>query len=736
MGAATTGSPQHPAPPAPPGTPLGKVRPHHANAGGVMSPHVGYENKVCSTCQPPLLYQGGPVVGTASTPGEVTVYPVYWAPDGTSFDPAYQAIIDGYIKNVAAASGTNTNVLSVGTEYYQTVSGQNQNIQYLVHAGQELDATDAPSASDPTCQPTDGTSTVCVTDAQMQDEILNLINAKGLPADLGHIYSVFLPNGVQTQGSDGTFSGVDFCGYHSNFGITGGSVLYFNMPYGAICDSGQSPNGNPAADDAIDSLDHELLETITDPLGNGWGDAKGNEIGDECNSIYGAPLGSTSATNPAGGGTSYNQAIGTGQYYSQEEYSNAAGACVQAEGASAAKLDQVTVTLSPASVPADGKSTSTVVATVTDASGNPVANDAVTFNTSAVKAVLGSCGGISPAQVMTTAQGTASATYTATTANVVCNVQASEGASGAAGKTQLTQGSPPPTPTFSRVAGPDRVATAVAASQSAYQAGAAKAVVIASDATFPDALAGGPLAAKLAGPLLLTDPSSLSAATETEIKRVLPDGGPVTIVGGAGAVSQAVSDQLTSDGFSVTRVAGADRFATAVAVADAMGDPSTVVEASGLAFPDALAGGPVAAKLGGVVLLTNGSAQAPETADYLAAHPGTRVALGGPAAHADPSAQSIVGSDRYDTAAKVAAAYFPSTQTIGLASGLAFPDALAGGAVLATVPAPVLLTDPAKLSAAPSSYLNSVSNTLTTIAVFGGTAAVSDTVANQAVNAG
>ena len=726
----------HPvAPPAPPGTPLGKARPHHAGGAAAALAHLGYENKICDGCQPPLLYEGGPVMGTAATPGEVTVYPIYWAPPGTTFDPSYPALIDGYLKNVAAASGTKSNVYSVGTEYYQTVNGQNQNIQYLVHAGQEIDATDAPLASDTTCDVTDGVSTVCVTDAQMQDELLAIINNDSLAPDMAHLYVVFLPNGVQTQDSGGSYSGVDFCGYHSSFPVTGGNVLYANMPYGSVCDSGQSPNASPAADDAIDTLDHEVMETITDPLGNGWGDAKGNEIGDECSNIYGAPLGSTTVTNPAGG-TSFNQAIGSGKYYAQEEYSNAAGACVQAEGAPAAPANQVAVSLTPASVPADGASTSSIVATVTGPDGSPVANDTVTFNVSAVKASMGACGAIKPAQTTTSAQGTATVSYTASTANALCNVVATEATGGAAGKAQLTQGNPPPVPTFSRLAGADRAATAVAVSQAAFAAGAAKAVVLASDATFPDALAGGPLAAKLGGPLLITDPGALNPVTEAEIKRVLPAGGPVVIVGGSGAVSDAVAQQLGADGFNVTRLAGPDRFATAVAVADAMGDPGTVVEASGLSFPDALAGGPVAAKLGGVVLLTDGASQASETAAYLSAHPGTRVALGGPAAQADPQAQGIVGANRYDTASKVAATYFPGAKVAGLASGLSFPDALAGGAIMATVPAPVLLTDPAKLPAPLATYLNSVSPTLTGIVVFGGTVAVTDTVANAATTAG
>ena len=125
--------------------------------------------------------------------------------------------------------------------------------------------------------------------------------------------------------------------------------------------------------------------------------------------------------------------------------------------------------------------------------------------------------------------------------------------------------------------------------------------------TYPDALAGVPLAAKVGGPLLLTSSNSLSAAVRAEIVRVLPAGAPVYILGGTSAVSAAVETTITGLGFVVHRLAGANRFATAVAVAGALGNPTTVFEATGLNFPDALAGGPAAIEDGAAILLTNGS---------------------------------------------------------------------------------------------------------------------------------
>ena len=99
----------------------------------------------------------------------------------------------------------------------------------------------------------------------------------------------------------------------------------------------------------------------------------------------------------------------------------------------------------------------------------------------------------------------------------------------------------------------------------------------------------------------------LTPATTAEIQRVLPAGGTVYILGGTTAVPASVATTLTGLGFVVTRLSGADRYATAVAVAGAIGNPGTVLLATGTNFPDALSAGPAAAHLGGAVLLTNGS---------------------------------------------------------------------------------------------------------------------------------
>src|SRR5664279_2907372 len=200
-----------------------------------------------------------------------------------------------------------------------------------------------------------------------------------------------------------------------------------------------------------------------------------------------------------------------------------------------------------------------------------------------------------------------------------------------------------------RLSGSDRFGTAVAVSKAEFPTGGAGAVVLARGDDYPDALVGAPLAAARNAPLLLTSGSSLPAAIKAEIQRVLAPGKTVYVLGGSSAVPASIETELTGLGYVVTRYSGANRFATAVKVADALGDPGVVLLATGTNFPDALAAGVAAVKAGGVVLLTNGSTLPAETSAYLSAHPGTVYAIGGPAAAADPAATAIVGADRFDT---------------------------------------------------------------------------------------
>ena len=298
--------------------------------------------------------------------------------------------------------------------------------------------------------------------------------------------------------------------------------------------------------------------------------------------------------------------------------------------------------------------------------------------------------------------------------------------------------SPGPGLPVQRIYGQDAIGTSLAISQAEFPtSGTATAVVLARSDYFADALAGGPFAAKVGGPLLTTPGASMSTTldprVQTEIQRVLPAGGTVYILGGDLALSPNIDTTLQGLGYVTQRVAGADEYATAVAIAEQLGNPTTIFEATGLSFQDALSAVPAAITTGGAILLTNGTTQAPETAAYLGAHPSdTRYAIGGPLAAygADPSANPVYGQDLFATSAAVATTFFPEASTFGAATGLNFSDALAGGVFMGTAGhvGPMLLVEPSvPLPSSVASYL--VGNTqMLNGYLFGGPLAVGSDV--------
>ncbi len=308
---------------------------------------------------------------------------------------------------------------------------------------------------------------------------------------------------------------------------------------------------------------------------------------------------------------------------------------------------------------------------------------------------------------------------TGTTALVASNVVTPS----AGGGTTATPSAPV------QIFGTDRFATAVAASLVEFPTtGSAGAVVLARSDDYADALVGIRFAAAKDAPLLFANGGSLTAQTQAEIARVLPAGGTVYLLGGTAAIPTNVATALTGLGYVVQRLAGSDRFGTALAVAGALGNPGTVLLATGTNFPDALAAGPAAAHVGGVVLLTDGSVLPASVRTYLSAHTGVVYAVGAPAVAADPTAIALMGADRYATAVAVAG-LFSAPSRLGVASGVTFADALSGGAFLAHVDGPLLLAAPTTLPSSTTSYLGTVRATVRTSTLFGGPMALAPAVA-------
>ncbi|MEI5584112.1 MULTISPECIES: cell wall-binding repeat-containing protein [unclassified Agromyces] len=195
-----------------------------------------------------------------------------------------------------------------------------------------------------------------------------------------------------------------------------------------------------------------------------------------------------------------------------------------------------------------------------------------------------------------------------------------------------------------RDAGSDRYSTAAALSRRAFPTPGVPVAYVAVGDSFPDALAAGTAGAQLGGPVLLTAGTSLPAATATELDRLNPQ--RIVVVGSAGVITESVRSQMSAHSSQVVRIAGPDRYETAMAVARDLveaGGANLVGMATGTNFPDALALGPVVAASGGVLVLV-GSALTPAVAEELVRTDPRSVLVAGSAAVVPDALVNQVGA--------------------------------------------------------------------------------------------
>lgn len=292
-----------------------------------------------------------------------------------------------------------------------------------------------------------------------------------------------------------------------------------------------------------------------------------------------------------------------------------------------------------------------------------------------------------------------------------------------------------------RHSGPDRYATAAALSAASFAPNVPVAY-ISTGRGFADALAAGPAAAKLGGPVLLTEPAWLPPATVAELTRLRP--ARIIVAGGPGVVSDSLMSALQAYSASVTRQSGPDRYSTAAAISAATFGTNVPVAyvATGRNFPDALAGGAAAGTLRGPVLLVGPNEIPAATAsELLRLAPARIVVAGGSAIISDAVLNALTsftgsvvrqsGLDRYATAVAISAAtHGPGTaDVVYIATGTTFPDALAAAPLAGSQRGPVLLVTPTSVPTSVANELRRLSPNR--IVIVGGPASVSDMVVQE-----
>ncbi|MEW2253784.1 cell wall-binding repeat-containing protein [Streptomyces sp. NPDC047869] len=311
---------------------------------------------------------------------------------------------------------------------------------------------------------------------------------------------------------------------------------------------------------------------------------------------------------------------------------------------------------------------------------------------------------------------------------------------------------------ISRVYGSDTYDTNIASSKWTWNtvgkstpglANAGAAVLISkSDAAYATTAAS--LAGKKRGPVLMTSGSALDSTVQTELKRMLPKGKTVYLVGGTKVLSSSVASKVTSLGYVAKRLSDVSRFSTSVAVAKTItSTPKYVFLATGTDYHNALAASSAAGSMGGsgsaVVLLTEGSTMTASVYGYLDKYsPGTTkiITVGTDAESALTKAYNagrmphwpskysyyrVAGGSPQSNAMQLADLWWSLPPNAAVASVSSWRGGVSATSAMTTF-GPLLWTDVTSLSYDTKRYLMRMSSSVNHVAVFGGTGSVDTAV--------
>jgi putative cell wall-binding protein len=272
----------------------------------------------------------------------------------------------------------------------------------------------------------------------------------------------------------------------------------------------------------------------------------------------------------------------------------------------------------------------------------------------------------------------------------------------------------PPDTEWKRLFGAVRYDTMEAIVAAGFTKNDTDTVIVATGENFPDALAASSLAGLTKAPIVLTVTERLSVQARRTIEALEPS--TIYIIGSASVVSSATQselERLVARPENVKRVAGPDRYATAVEIfkeGASMGWGSTAIIACAQTFPDALSVSPYAYVEKAPIFLADRDSGL-NAASIAAIKSGgfTKMLLVGDEkvvpnvvisqlGLTSGQYERLGGADRYKTSAIIAEYLVANTTTLGYhhlvtATGRNFPDALAGAAFAGKTGTVLILVD-------------------------------------------
>ena len=282
--------------------------------------------------------------------------------------------------------------------------------------------------------------------------------------------------------------------------------------------------------------------------------------------------------------------------------------------------------------------------------------------------------------------------------------------------------------TTTRVAGADRINTAVEVSKKYYKS--AETVIVANYEQFADSLSASALSKALKAPILLVKKDQLDSVVAQEIKRLGAKN--VIVIGGEKSID--ITKNSLSQ-YNVRTIAGANRYETSAKIAQEVikltGTKKTVI-ASGETFADALTVAPLANKNNMPILLVQPN-NIPKATQEVLKQIEEVIIVGGEKTISKevenklPNPTRIAGANRYETAKKIYEYGFKDRVEVNIANGTVPADSL----VIGSIDCPILL---AESNEVPESTKQAFKESkFEKVNVFGGENSISESVVKELI---
>ena len=232
-----------------------------------------------------IIYGGGPIMS-----GTVNVYYIFYGNWTNNTGPT---ILTDWANSVGGSGYWDINTL------YTDATGKHPSNSVSFGGSTTVSATGS------------------ITDSDVFTIVSNAITTGALPKDTNGVYFVVTSADIDESSGFCTL----FCGWHTHATIGGSDIKYsfvgnFDRCPGACTAPSPSPNGNPGVDGMMTAVSHELMETVTDPDLNAFGNGTETENGDLCNFNMGNAQDQYTTAN----GAKANQRLGSRDYLIQQNF--------------------------------------------------------------------------------------------------------------------------------------------------------------------------------------------------------------------------------------------------------------------------------------------------------------------------------------------------------------------------------------------------------------------------------